>query len=675
MSQSEVELAEESMRKGRYPEAIERLRALLSVDPENAGVRARCGEAYRLSGNNERAFHHYNKAAAIYLRNADATGALRMLQFANAVSPNEPEVLFRMAECLKALGEHQSMEPVLLQIIAVAKGTGDRRKLWALEELALRYPDDMDVCARRAEALAEAGRIDDAVAAWKKVSAWLDQRGVDFVPMLQRAASIAPDRADVGVDLANILLANRRAREALILLVPFYEKFPDDVGVLDTLLRSLEALGATDKITPARIELIKARAKRGMRDGTLREIQILMQAAPEDISALEVCAHACTAFGETAQAIAVWRKLAHLCDRLQKKFERDRAILMLLKANPDDEDALTLGARALREASRNEEAQVLENRLAMIRRLRLKNSGGQPGPSKSTPKAVQPPQKSASAPALPAVPRATPAPSISSPASPASSASRTGTNPFGAEDGRHAQRRPGSGATVLADETDVSPKRPAARGRYVEEPTARPEEQELDLGLFDSGEHSMEKMPIARNPYVDDLYLETGPSAAQTATSHRSFTPSASAFSYTKTGASIAGASITAPSISVPAMAMMDFDDNMHTAESDMSGEQVGTAYGELAVPEEPEEYALPVEAPSAPEETTSRIAQLVSDELAELRTQFADETVRSTVLDNMPVTRESASVSPEFDVESVRPTQRLPKLSELFAELDRKKA
>src|SRR5262249_36126407 len=163
------------------------------------------------------------------------------------------------------------------------------------------------------------------------------------------------------VDLANILLANRRARESLILLVPFYEKFPDDVGVLDTLLRALEALGATDKIIPARIELIKARAKRGMRDGAMPEIDILLQRAPDDSAALEVCAHACTAFNETARAINVWRKLAHVCDRMQKKFERDRAILMLLKANPDDEDALTLGARALREAARNEEAQVLEN--------------------------------------------------------------------------------------------------------------------------------------------------------------------------------------------------------------------------------------------------------------------------------------------------------------------------
>src|SRR5262249_19351225 len=229
--------------------------------PENPELRARCGEAYRLSGNGERAFHHYNKGAAIYARMGDALNALRLLIFANSLSPNEPDILFRMAECKKALHDTRDLEGILRQLITVARGTGDRRRLWALEELCAVHPEDLDLQLRRAEALTESARIDDAIAAWKLVSPGLDQRGVDFVPMLHRASQSAQDRAHVGVDLANILLANRRAREALILLVPYYEKFPDDIATLETLLRALEALGAEDKIVPARIELIKARAK------------------------------------------------------------------------------------------------------------------------------------------------------------------------------------------------------------------------------------------------------------------------------------------------------------------------------------------------------------------------------------------------------------------------------
>src|SRR5687768_3095139 len=171
------------MRRARYSDAIEHYRAVLSVDPDNAIARARCGEAYRLTGNKERAFHHYNKAAALYQRVTDFGSALRMLQLANSVSPNEPDILFRMAECMRYLQDMHNFEPVLRQLVQVARGSGDRRRLWALEELCARHPDDLDLAVRRAETLTEAGRIDDAVNAWKVVSANLDQRSGEFVAM------------------------------------------------------------------------------------------------------------------------------------------------------------------------------------------------------------------------------------------------------------------------------------------------------------------------------------------------------------------------------------------------------------------------------------------------------------------------------------------------------------
>ncbi|MCK6550208.1 hypothetical protein L6R52_30515 [Myxococcota bacterium] len=373
MADRDLEQAEELLRKQRYGEAIERFRALLSSDPDNAELRARCGEAYRLAGNGDRAFHHFNKAAALHARNGDALKALRLLQAANAVSPGEPDILFRMAECLKVIGDHGSLELLLRQLVGIARGSGDRRRLWALEELAARHPEDLDIAVRRAEALTEAGRVAEAINAWKLVSARLDQRGIDFVPMIQRAAAIAPDRPDVGVDLASVLLANRRPREALVLLVPFYEKFPDDIGILEVLLAALEALGAADKIVPARIELIKARAKRGLREPAIREIAILLEAVPDDANALEVSAHAYAAFGDGAEAQQLWKRLMNLYDRTGRRFERDRAVLTVLKSNPDDEEALTLGSRALREAGRVEEAVVLETRLAALRKLRAKN--------------------------------------------------------------------------------------------------------------------------------------------------------------------------------------------------------------------------------------------------------------------------------------------------------------
>jgi tetratricopeptide (TPR) repeat protein len=368
VSQLDLELAEELLRKGRYAQAIERLRMLLSDRPDDAEIRGRVAEAYRLSGNQERAFHHFNKAAAIFTRQNEVLGAYRMLKAANTVSPNEPDILFRMGECLKMLGNTRELEPVLRQLIGVARASGDRRRVWALDELCALQPDDLDLATQHATALGESGRVKEAVETWKRVSARLDQRGVDIAPLLLRAAEIAGDYPEVGVDLAEILMAHRRSREALALLVPFYEKFPDEVRVLESLLRALEQIGAHDKVVPARIELVKARTKLGQRGQAVTEITKLLKEAPSDPQALEVSAHACLAFGITGEATRLWFQLARLHDDTGDTAARDRALFACLKANPNHEAALELGARVLRQAGREDEASSLDRRLREVRR-------------------------------------------------------------------------------------------------------------------------------------------------------------------------------------------------------------------------------------------------------------------------------------------------------------------
>jgi tetratricopeptide (TPR) repeat protein len=370
----QLERADELLRKGKYAQAIEILRELLSNEPDNADLRGRTGEAYRLSGNAERAFHHFNRSAAMFQKRNDIVGACRMLKAANSVSPNEPDILFRMAECLKTMGAGGELEAVLRQLIQVARGVGDRRRLWALEELCVVRPDDLDLAVHRASALGEAGRIDDAVTAWKRVSAHLEVIGVDYVPMLRNAAQIGAERPDVGVDLADILLIARRPKEALALLVPFYEKFPEDIGVLGALVKALEQLGAKDKVVPARIELIKARVKRGHRELAFQEVSRLMDLAGDDPLAIEVSAHTYNTFGFRGDASQLWRRLVQVHDDAGRAVERDRAVLMLLKTSPDDPDALGLASRCLRDAGRTIEADALDKRLVEVRKSKAHGS-------------------------------------------------------------------------------------------------------------------------------------------------------------------------------------------------------------------------------------------------------------------------------------------------------------
>jgi tetratricopeptide (TPR) repeat protein len=631
VAQKSPDSGEDLLRKGRFQDAIERFRSQLSVDPENAELRARCGEAYRLSGNAERAFHHYNKGAAICQRVGDAQGALKLLMVANTLSPNEPDILFRIAECKKVLNDLRDLEPILRQLIGVAKGSGDRRRLWALEELVVRHPEDLDLACKRAEALTEAGRVDEAVTAWKGISARLDQRGIDLVPMLQRAASVAPDRAEIGIDLAAILLVNRRPRDALMLLVPYYEKFPDDIGVLEMLLKALEAIGAVDKIIPARIELVKARAKRHQKDAAMRDIAQLLQAAPDDIAALEVSAHACSSFGETAQAIALWRRLAFGYDKMGRRFERDRAVLMLLKANPDDEDALTLGARALREAGRSSEAEVLEKRLGDLRAVRARmlipQRGSQPDESIEAIHSVRP-SKPPSSPGVHIDHRVSTAPP---------------------------RPKPPTLPPVPAPKLEAYAKDEDAVDYPSEDPTIPPESPESEafalLAPTEQSEPSVESMPIAKNPWTEGLVLENAAVRFPSVKSSKRPLP---------------------PPPPPPPREDEVSDPSAPPGPSSDEARFKDDVWGSgsFAETSDFDEIGLPIEVPEDADETTSRMAQLVSDELS--YRQLDDPTRAATNRTNprsMPPEdfRESAS--------SVRPTLRQRLVADLYNEATKNKS
>lgn len=364
--------ASEHLRKGRFGKAVELYRAALSSEPDDAQLRARLGDAYRGEKNFERAFHHYKRAATVFANNGNVPMALKVLNDANAVAPNEPDILYRIAEYCQKLGHTAELDGALVQLVRSATSMGDRRRVWALDLLVQLHPHDLNVVEHRAEALSETGRLDEAVQSFKMIAANVGPRDPNFPRVLVRAGAIAVDRPDLGSDVARTLLTNGFAREALTVLVPFYEKHPDHIPVLETLLGAIEAIGAREKILPARIELLKARATKGQHDETMHDVEVLLELGGGDIGVIEVCAHACSAIGERVRAGQLWRHLAMIANNHGMRLERDRAILALLKTNPDDEDALELGANALTEAGRTDEAQSLLQRLDEVRAMKAR---------------------------------------------------------------------------------------------------------------------------------------------------------------------------------------------------------------------------------------------------------------------------------------------------------------
>lgn len=366
----QLEEAAEHLRKARYAKAIDCYRALLSDEPDNAEVRTTLADAYARAKNAERAFHHFTKAANIYLGRGNHEAALAVLNAANAISPNEPDIIFRSCECLKALNRKEMLGTELVALVRATPAAGDRRRLWALEELSLLFPDDLSVAQQRAEALAEAGRLDECVAAYKRLSARISPNKPELIQVLLRAADLAVDRVDLAVDLAGVLLGHGRPREALRVVVPQYESQPENVAVLEILVRTLEALGAGEKALSARIELLKARTKMGQKQQVELEVERLMPTFSEEPALLEVLANALVLVRSTAHLDGLWRQMARVASRRGLRAERDRAVAALLRANPEDDEALDLGAIAMAEAGRTTEAAEIRRRAATLRARR-----------------------------------------------------------------------------------------------------------------------------------------------------------------------------------------------------------------------------------------------------------------------------------------------------------------
>ena len=362
-----LDAAEAHLQAGRFAEAIGAFRALLSANPDNVVLRSRVAEAYRIAGNVERAFHHFHKAAALCVRANDLTGAIRMLEAANGVSPNEPEVLFRWAECLEQLGRIEGLRPLLHHLIGVAGAPGDRRRLWALDRLAILEPQNLELSVTRAGALAEAGRIQEAIDAWQRLSPSLGRCRLDWVGPINTTARRAVGRPDYVTVLAHILLANQRPREALALLVPDYEEHPDDVDILQTVVAALEAIEAWDRVLVARLELLRAQVKRRMRGPALEAVAHLLRSYPTDAPVLRDCATACETFGLVGEASRLRYQQCQLHDRRGEASLRDQVLTHLLETDPRHEGALAMAAAVLQTSGRTAEAQVLLERLDEIR--------------------------------------------------------------------------------------------------------------------------------------------------------------------------------------------------------------------------------------------------------------------------------------------------------------------
>ena len=142
------QLAERYEKKDQNDEALETLRKVVQLDPENATARARLAAFCEEMGRKEEAGQAYLEAAQLALHLGDEGSAQVALKKAQELNPNQPQVqLLRAREAL-ALRHPEDVEPILSRAPGL-KDDPEGRSLLIESYVAMQQPEKAKTLALR----------------------------------------------------------------------------------------------------------------------------------------------------------------------------------------------------------------------------------------------------------------------------------------------------------------------------------------------------------------------------------------------------------------------------------------------------------------------------------------------------------------------------------------------
>lgn len=358
------EEAERKLASGFPDQAIEAFRALIAETPGDPTLRGRLAEAYAQAGNVDRAFYHFDQAARSFATLGDAAAAADNLARADALLPDQAEILFRWAKALLQLEDQASLKPLCTRLARVASAPGDRRRLWALDQLEAHGPGDLELAELRARAQLDAGQVEDASETFVRLLRKLAAVGPVPSALLEGLEKDAERYPELRRPLAEAALMAGEPQKALDWLGPLADARPDAIPVLEVTLRTFDALDLNSRATAARCQLAKALLQAERAPEATPLFEALLDSP--DVEHLEVAATGLSTLGRLGLAGAAWGQVIRGHHEAGRAAARDRAILQLLKFSPDAIPGLRIAAEVLAESGREAEAERLAARIGQL---------------------------------------------------------------------------------------------------------------------------------------------------------------------------------------------------------------------------------------------------------------------------------------------------------------------
>ena len=354
---------ESLLEAGDYSGAIAGFREQLTHSPHDPRLRGRLAEAYRLSGNRERAFYHFDQAARSLSAMGRQNFAANYLEQADALMPGEPEVLFRLAQCYESLGQTDALIDVCERLQHCARAVGDRRRQWALERLVHYQPEDINTTQELIELLIRSDRITKAAEMYRLLVERSVRSGHSLQALAQDLEGRLTTHPALRVPRALIALYTESPQLALQWLSPIAQT--EDPLTLEALAQCYSTLGDHEQLI--RVQL--ARSNLLLTQNRAAEAKALLEpllSRFEHPTLYEAGAQIAIALGDSKQAGAFWGRAILIRHRNGDTQACERTLVAFLRSTPNSPEGLHVAARVLRETGRIPQAETLERRIRAI---------------------------------------------------------------------------------------------------------------------------------------------------------------------------------------------------------------------------------------------------------------------------------------------------------------------
>lgn len=172
-----LQLAEAHLKANQTARAVDVLRRLLEVEPDNPRVQRRLAELYMAMGQKVEAAQTYLQFARYLQEHGDASEALKMIDAALSAQPGEPTALLLKAKMLGATGNtdaaldalsklpdaESSSETIGLQVDLCLKSGKSSHAVDLIRRADLKGPEKYTLVSKVANSLIEAEQADQAI--------------------------------------------------------------------------------------------------------------------------------------------------------------------------------------------------------------------------------------------------------------------------------------------------------------------------------------------------------------------------------------------------------------------------------------------------------------------------------------------------------------------------------